>query len=133
MHCGLKNKTMNREHEFRAWENGKMYRDLAYITMSGKALSINPDLVLIKPVIMEWTGLKDVDWVDIYEGDVIRSYNSEGYEVKHLIVWDDSLCRFAVKSLPEKVYITPSVLSKEWVLKFEKKVIGNIYENPELV
>lgn len=77
---------------------------------------------------MQYTGLKDAKSVEIYEGDIIKKY--EGYR--------------GVVEFYEGEYCVDWTIFKEWngvsltALKnecgqFPSEVIGNIYENPELL
>ena len=69
-------------------------------------------------ILMQYTGLKDVNGVEIYEGDIIKdTMDSMMYEV----IWIDG--GFTGSGLPIDYFIG--------VGSFE--VIGNIYENPELI
>lgn len=81
-------------------------------------------------VLMQYTGLTDKNGVEIYEGDVVYfSYGIPGRSVRGEIQFKDA--SFFV--------LTPSETQKEcWLgeLNFhvgEYEVIGNVFENPELL
>ena len=88
--------------KFRAWDkiNKKMFR-----------LSHNPISELSKASIpiMQFTGLKDKNGKEIYEGDIMKNYDYHFFVVE----WNKKNAR--------------------WDNCFGREVIGNIYENPELI
>jgi len=74
------------------------------------------DKVYIKAIPLFYTGYKDEDEVEIYEGDILILKDKEG------IIW----CKdFVVRNFIEDGYALTGN-------KYIKKIIGNIYENPEI-
>lgn len=80
----------------------------------------------------EYTGLKDKNGKEIYEGDVIRSPLSEDKTRPHRIFYHTGNAAFmgALVDRKELCYLR---LDQDWIYKFEKEVIGNIHDNPELL
>lgn len=81
-------------------------------------------------VFMQCTGLKDKHGKLIYEGDIVRFY-FDNDEIIAVIEWDYDECRFYLNTTDyfEDKYVTDyEIVNQE---KYE--VIGNIYDNPELL
>ena len=72
--------------------------------------------------LMQSTGLKDINGTEIYEGDIIKNPYDEIYTVK----WFDAAFYLEEKYNGGFDYF-------ELYSGDNKKVIGNIYENPELL
>ncbi|PTF03750.1 hypothetical protein BUY45_07110 [Staphylococcus devriesei] len=119
--------------KFRAWSKAgeEMINDCDLaITSNGSVLagdldymgnsSMCPD-VTENVVIMISTGLKDKNGTEIYEGDIVKNIYDEIYVVK----WFDADFHLEEKYNGGFDYL-------ELYSGDNKKVIGNIYENPEL-
>ena len=82
--------------------------------------------------IMQYTGLKDKNGVDIYEGDLIELCISHNYynkgEILEVFYCDLELC-FHVRLLTHK----KGTRTLRVTANKRFKVIGNIHENPELI
>ena len=113
-----------REIKFRALD--KRYREMQsphdlYISGQGdEALNMN---IHDRFIFMQYTGLKDKNGVEIYEGDILRIGSSLIEEVKWVGVGD-----WVGAKQPMVGFI-----SHETIYRKPIEVIGKIYENPELL
>lgn len=82
-------------------------------------------------VLMQCTGLKDINGKLIYEGDIIKYlyYNPERYS-KWIVVFNPDTLEFGTRGYG---YIGYQRLTSYSIFNNKVEVIGNIYENPELL
>lgn len=81
-------------------------------------------------LIMEYTGLKDVNDIEIYEGDILKCYYTLGdSKCVHIgiVKYDDLNTHFYSHSINNEISRSMSGIND----KIER--MGNIYENPELL
>lgn len=85
--------------------------------------------------VCQFTGLYDKNRKEIYEGDIIRSFDSNNKEIIHYIEWRDTQARYVAVHKRESVWHIDltSDIYQEWIDEFEKEIIGNIYDNPDLL
>ena len=124
-----------REFKFRAWDSyheemidWEQYKD-ELVVNDFKEHGKGP------LVIMQYTGLKDKNGTDIYEGDYIEMPDSN-------YIWTVGFINngFKVRALIEKSYrggkykepVTFELINTDDA-RWGVEVIGNIYENPELI
>lgn len=123
---------MNRELKFRAWnfESKKM--------LDSHATVLNLNLYLgdesySHVQVMQFTGLLDKNGKEVYEGDILKCERSYWKEPRNLIVkWFGE--RYGLEN--PKDTVDSEVMDKEScfnVLETEREIIGNIYQNEDLL
>lgn len=125
---------MNRVFKFRAWDkiDNKMYDIIGYSKI-GNYLIPNEEIVFFNNkvskisdcVIMNYTGLKDCNGKEIYEGDI----DKYGYVVTYVADINESLgmnCGW---------YLQRNDFESWYELKCDSEeieIVGNIFETPKL-
>lgn len=81
----------------------------------------------------QFTGLLDKDGKEIYEGDIIMSDRNRDV-VRHEVFYNEDEASFcaALNGRRDSFFGTCSI-RKEWIERCEKRVVGNIHDNPELL
>jgi uncharacterized phage protein (TIGR01671 family) len=130
---------MNRKIKFRAWHiSRKIMATVGDFNHSGKVHVsyqkgeaktgyffggnwVGDDWNENEYVLMQFTGIKDPTGVEIFEGDIMQHANP--LDIPFAVNWDEDFLGFVFDSGTTSYNITdPSFY-----------VIGNIYENPELL
>lgn len=76
--------------------------------------------------IMQYTGLKDKNGKEIYEGDVVKVFTNKEWRIG-IIIYEHSGFTIDVTNNKELEYGRTSIIENL------TEVIGNIYDNPELL
>lgn len=126
---------MGRDIKFRGWDsvNEVMlqvksinFRE-GYVSLNEGDNSLTDTLEMIE--LMQYTGLNDKDGKEIWEGDILERYGYWSIRIEY-----DKGC-LMVRDLDEVRY--NNLILNVPICNFESindwKVIGNIYENPELL
>ena len=119
-----------------------VYGDFGHSTISGKAVinEIIPynegDFIAHTEVLIgtvgQFTGLHDKNGKEIYEGDIIQTYDSDGKPIMHEIYYLDKEARFATKLIGYNE-LNEGELSQKWINELDFEVVGNIFDNPKLL
>lgn len=128
-----------REIKFRMWRDGRMQGIHTMYSRANEGPCEPQNFALSDDeVLMQYTGLKDKNGKEIYEGDILHGVN----KVKKIVKWDNAAACFIYEeqfspkvcriSFDQMNRIHGSVFNKKGVLP-NHKVIGNIYENPDLL
>lgn len=152
---------MTREIKFRAWD--KEETQMVYWDDLIDTQLLTDGFNNIGCILMQYTGLKDKNGKEIYEGDILLC-NPDDDEWTDFVVWwkeearfeVDSFANFDIKGVAKRIYAKNSMVLKgiqtaeemaisnrnctmvrfhEYSNKSDNPaiVIGNIYSNPELI
>ena len=119
---------MKREIKFRVWERSEMvYIDDLYWFEENYYHSTNDN----SWPLMQYTGLKDKNGKEIYEEDILKSESWGKGSRKppneyHVTEWGKA--EWVARGYNGEMIVRPNL-----TIKKDFEVIGNIYENPELL
>lgn len=129
--------------KFRAYDskNKEMFEETFVVTEDGEVMVIEQKystapleyVVVNHLVLMQSTGLFDKKGVEIFEGDIIKNGRDDVMCMKR-----HNTLGFYVEQKGEVQFIADSAVLEEFEAMFEEiadsiEIIGNIYENPELL
>lgn len=127
--------------KFRAWDSVKkeMFKDTFAITESGQVVVVEQEFVTSTPdyvfvehlVIMQSAGLHDKNGKEIFEGDVVRMRNPRDRRQIGMFqvvrVANSPMLGLLDKKLTTEIFNLYEHMRNYY------EIIGNIYENPELL
>ena len=127
----IKFRAWDKKRELWLWANGALGKHFTSGNQyGGWELNINPNVIL-----MQFTGLKDKNGKEIYEGDILRlpinkkrfMIDPKIYGQNYIIQWQELRGCFQLKHATRD--LDYHGFDKEEAME----VIGNIYENPDLL
>jgi uncharacterized phage protein (TIGR01671 family) len=125
-----------RSIRFRAWNT--IAKEMVYSANSDIKIYLNGSISQhgkwVSPsdcILMQYTSLKDKDGKGIYEGDIIDA----GGFVTYIVKYQEKFMRFVLdlKDIYGEWFRELGLSPEEDNEREHWKVIGNIYENPELI
>ena len=133
-----------REIKFRAWQKAhkKMHYSVNLYSMGRDQMTRAQldsksfmDTIGLSCEIMQATGLKDKNGKDIYEGDILHCHEYDSSDCGHRIV--QTFPNAVVGYNAGAFYYHPKGNMRQphqlLMYAYKPEVIGNIYENPELL
>ena len=139
---------MKREIKFRAWDNktekflypypegfNVLGEVTAFCLIEQQIRELTPgtnilDRVLNDIILLQFTGLYDKNRNEIYEGDILHSQSwptdSRTKKHNHIVEW--KIAEWVATGYNGDMKVSPSLSAKR-----DFEIIGNIYENPELL
>ena len=113
---------------------------VSYVNLGGNIHDLSESCIfaVIPEIVGQYTGLTDKNGVKIFEGDIVKGTAYSATRIG-VIVWIDEISGFGVRyvNAPNPTaWVNSSILrcvSLGKTDEFAAEVIGNIYDNPELL
>lgn len=136
---------MKRQIRFRVWnpDDKKMETPLVLAIVNDGTLNFKPlincsdgNKAYKDYPLMQFTGLQDIKGKDVYEGDIVNIYggfgylkNGEGVNANYIVSF--KTCEYLL--FRHDIKLTWGRLSRLEEMNYNCEIIGNIYENSELL
>lgn len=120
--------------KYRAWDEDsqKMNGNVEIYINKDKTIEVRPKDD--KTIIMQSTGLYDINGKEIYEGDIVRFFECDGDGYTVPVVWDNDYACFSVDWGSNMLSSFDYLYLEEFYTDIKDiEVVGNIYENPGLL
>lgn len=140
-----------REIKFRAWLQKDPYDESAHPSMEmtdalafEEYMPVNDQLAGVEHL-MQYTGLKDKNGVEIYEGDILKGTtylygyqldNGKQFDFLGQVIWQaqpDVGLAWMLEDVDGSAWMLNQTVHRNNIDYSTGEVIGNIYENPELL
>ena len=111
---------MTREIKFRIWNNGQMRYSMDGWSEDTDILNLSD--LFTETILMQYTGLKDKNNKEIYEGDLLKM-DYHGDTIFEVVFDNGAFCI--------KPFMSPDTLVDDYT--DQATIVGNIYRNPEML
>lgn len=98
-------------------------------TIYDPATGIETDIV--EDTICQYTGIKDKNYNKIFEGDILKVYYFGKSKIFGVVKFDKS--RFFIDDDFMRDYIEAKVPMNEMFSRYEFEVVGNVFDNPDML
>ena len=132
----LRDLVMTRKIKFRGKDFlGRWHYGHLHLATGSSSLMIQVDSFdsfgVLPKTVGQFTGLFDKNGKEIYEGDIIFSQKCNSEAVLHQIEYNVDNAMFVAKLKGWDFDFCR--ISQDWIDEYGKEVIGNVFDNPELL